>query len=531
MHDAQAIDTVEGYEPHTSRSGVWAAVRSWGTSFAFHASALMLFGMIAFYAKQEEDPRITTVTRISLPETKPERQDPVQDPVKPTETVIEAVDEITAPESEIMTEIVISSVESENLSEQKQGDKAKVADMELASDFTLVAIGAGGGDAGKNGIPDGGGPTRAAILQRKKTNKEIKGTLTNVEAALRWFKKHQSPNGMWDVDGYQQNCTDGGGRCEPGTAHAGEDGDIACTAYALMCFLGAGYDHHVGTYRSVVKRGLEHLIAAQKPDGSFGPRNYEHAIATMAVCDALAMSGDRSLREPAQRGVAMILARQNADAKDSGYRLGWDYAAANPTRNDSSVTGWNVMALKSAVAAGLDVGGGLQGAKHWLEQAWKTANPAWAGMDPYKSRSVFPYTYDPVAATTDKTHLAAVGAMCAVFLGRRSGDTMLESLINEIMATDQPKSVAWPTNTYLLYYNTMAMFQTTAGGNDPRWKRWNEPVRNMISSSQRSDAGCFAGSWDFVGTEFHGHEVGRLLSTAYCCLSLEVYYRKDLVAR
>jgi hypothetical protein len=365
----------------------------------------------------------------------------------------------------------------------------------------------------------GPGKIRAS---RENGGKEIFTRVSSVDAALRWFKRHQSPNGMWDVDQYQANCSDGVLKCEPGVDQAG-NGDVACTAYAVMCFLGAGHDHMTpGKYRETVTKALDWLVAQQNAEGVFGERNYEHAIATQALAEAMGLSNDSRLRAPTQKAVDVILARQAVDpqAKDKAYAgLGWDYVKPNAARNDTSVTGWNVMALKSALGAGLQVGNSMQGAKNWLERTWKAANPDWKRLDPYQGMSVFPYTFDATTDKVEKEHLSCVGALCAVYLGHHQGDVMLETMANSIMKNDYP--TAWPTNTYFLYYNSLAIFQI--GGE--RWEKWADPVAKLISNAQRTDDSCYNGSWDFAGTKFHGHDTGRLLSTAYACLSQEVIWR------
>ena len=205
--------------------------------------------------------------------------------------------------------------------------------------------------------------------------------------------------------------------------------------------------------------------------------------------------------------------------------LAWDYTAPKVTRNDSSVSGWNVMALKSAKASGLDVAEGLDGAERWLTGAWEAANPNHASLTAY-DQSQFPYTWN---AQTDavKMHngsLTCVGALSAVFLGRNAGDTMLESMANWISANQTPR--AWPTDTYYMYHNTLTMFQL--GKNDPRWLEWNGTVRDMLVDNQRveGDVSCLTGSWDPDGAGGRKiSQVGRTLVTAYSVLSLEVYYR------
>jgi len=438
---------------------------------------------------------------------------------------IESKSDTVAPITQLDLPDETSSREEENDSPVPKGREEAVADSEMGGQGAFMAIGAGGGGAGMFGSRTGGGRKRAVGR-----GGGSKGSESAVDAALRWFKKHQSPNGMWDAEKYFQNCTEDP-KCEPGSlaGYSADQVNTAMTGYALLCFLGAGYDHKTpNKYKAVVKKGIDHLLAIQAPDGLLGQRNYEHPVAVMALAEAYAMTSDPELRKPAQNGVDVIIKRQNQDG-ESGYGLGWDYVNPN-TRNDASVTGWNVMALKSAYAGGLSVGNSMEGAKKWLEMAWKANNdgkggrPDWQKLDPYKDESLFSYSYKTGATEFSEgwghQHMAPVGMVCAVFMGHRAGDTMLETLANYVMKHQTPK--AYPTDTYYMYYNTLGVFQV--GGE--KWKTWNSVVRDMLVGAQEKGKGCFDGSWNPQGAGAHRiSEIGRVVVTAYNTLCLEVYYR------
>ena len=518
--DDQLLDEelVDG-EPQEDEDDVKKAVPAWIISVVVHAVILGLLSLIIYAAREEtEDPPIKTTALPPPPKEEQKLERDVKEVEMPLDVEVES--EKPSPVSELDVPVEEFASEEENEAEVAKGREEATANSEMGGEGAFMAIGAGGGASGMFGSRNGGGKKRA--LGKFGGSK---GSESAVDAALRWFKKHQSPNGQWDVDGYPANCTENP-KCEPGTLHTDEGGDIAGTGYAILCFLGAGYDHRMPSkYKATVKKGLDWLVSVQKADGAFANRNYEQGVATMAIAEAYAMSNDPALKGPAQRAVDIILARQAKD-KSGGYGLGWDYVAPNPARIDASVSGWCVMALKSAAAGGLNVGNGMEGAKQYLERAWKVTNPDFKAKDPYTDLSTFPYTWNAetdaveVKRGNDVGHdMAPVGALLAVFLGHKADDPMLNSMANHIMKYQFPN--AYPCNTYYMYYNTLAIFQVSG----ERWEKWNKTCRDMLVGAQRKGDGCFDGSWNWEGTKFHGNQMGRILSTAYCCLSLEVYYR------
>ena len=540
------MDTITQYVPeplsgahhsssHQSTSPKWRGVGGWLISGSIHVALIATLASIAYAVREVTQDPVVLNPGVVLPPPKPpevKKNAVVTSAIVPPQVddlVVDAVDPQATDQTDVES-LVAPEDPSDQVASPTTTDTAEPA-LD-ASGYTgvmaFIGVGTGGKQPsgfGPNGRPQGDsrGPRPGPRVVR------------STKAALRWFSRHQSTLGHWSVATYQNNCIEGAQRCEPGAAHTGAAGDVACSGLALLCFLGDGNDgKHTTPYRSAVSKGVMWLMDQQRPDGSFGDRNYEHAIAVMALSEALFMAPEgwqQQLRVPLQKAVNVMLARQNPAAGGKGTS-GWDYAVANPKRDDSSVTGWNVMALKSAYLANLDVGSGFTGAKTWLQTAWHASNP---NGDKLSSRdaSVFPYAVDPTTGICERDHLAGLGAVCAAFLGHQRGDVMMESLINSVVAKDLPALRTWPCNTYLLYYDTMAMFQATSDltDQDPRWKAWRAPIETMLTTAQRRDDGCFDGSWDYQGTQFHGHDTGRLLSTALCCLSLEVYERYGVVTR
>jgi len=213
-----------------------------------------------------------------------------------------------------------------------------LSNKNLDSTSCVDAYGIGGGRAGAYGQRWGKGS-----LAREGGSP---GTESAVTAALRWLHFHQDKNGQWDQDGFQKNCdTRKSAACDgQGTSQY----DVANSSLALLAFLGNGHTHRVGLFKKTVKRGLDWLVGQQQGDGSLGPRLaeswiYNHAIGTMALCEAYAVTRDYRLKGPAQKAVDFIRTAQNPG-------LGWKYEPQNG-RNDTSVTGWMVLALKAAKTA------------------------------------------------------------------------------------------------------------------------------------------------------------------------------------
>ena len=227
----------EEQQPEEGAGHKYAGIVSWVVSGALHATAILLAGTIYFLtAEPEQEIPPVRVTNIPPPPMKKDEKPKDRELLDPKVTLdIETKSDTPNPITQLDLPDDNSQREEVNDNPVPKGREEAVADSEMGGSGAFMAIGAGGGGAGMFGSRSGGGRKRAVGL-----GGGSRGSESAVDASLRWFKKHQSPNGMWDAEKYFQNCTEDP-KCEPGTG--AQEESAAMTGFALLCFLGAGYDH------------------------------------------------------------------------------------------------------------------------------------------------------------------------------------------------------------------------------------------------------------------------------------------------
>jgi hypothetical protein len=336
-----------------------------------------------------------------------------------------------------------------------------------------------------------------------------------VARGLLWLALHQADDGRWSLDSFHQHAHD---KIGPGAKSFTDscDGqgargyDVAATAFGLLPFLGAGKTHKPapdGTketynYTKTVEAGLKYLLSKQGKDGEFPGGMYSHGLATICVCEAYGLTSDPVLKAPAQHAIDFIVKAQDPTGG------GWRYAPRQA--GDTSVVGWQVMALKSGQMAGLSVPvATLKGAEKWLENN--------------QSADYGDYGYIGAPNTTKDspaTAMTAVGLLCRQYLGWSPRHVGLLNGVSRLKKV-QPGAT---NNMYYYYYATQVMHHM--GGE--AWEGWNPKMRDQLIEKQ--DQGNTpgkphqVGSWDPKG-EVHGPVGGRVMITSLSLLTLEVYYR------
>ncbi len=287
--------------------------------------------------------------------------------------------------------------------------------------------------------------------------------------------------------------------------------DTAMTALSLLAMAAVGHLPGDPTPEGeAAQRALDFLLSkgVQDADGYFGARDnsrmYGHGIATLALSELLGMSTDGSsrerLREACKRGVELILRAQNVPKSRRQDEGGWRYT---PKANDSdlSVSIWQLMALRSAKNAGLEVpSDAIDRAVSYIRNSFrKPPNPA--------SPTGFSYTPGTVAEWST----AAEGLLALQVCGEYEAMEVKET--SDWLLKNPPKGSG--TRQKWFYYGTYYYAQGMHQRGGQYATESANFVREALLPMQEKD-----GNWKAASDS----EKNRIYCTAMALLSLSVKY-------
>jgi hypothetical protein len=204
----------------------------------------------------------------------------------------------------------------------------------------------------------------------------------------------------------------------------------------------------------------------------------------------------------------------DGQAPDGSWAYG--YVKSRPgyvSPGDTSISGWQIQALKAAYLTGLNIPGVNQALDNAMVDLKRVQCPN--GGFGYKGPD------------DNRFSLTGVGVLCTYLWKQKKEKTVMDGIDYLMAGTEKEYPVLYQgqkADLYAWYYDTQACLMV--GGD--AWTKWNKMFQTEITNAQAPD-----GSWPpmrstppAVGayqTEVGGG--GALYRTNLCILMLEVYYR------
>ena len=310
-------------------------------------------------------------------------------------------------------------------------------------------------------------------------------------------------------------------------------GQPAVTSFCVMAFLSQGESPSNGKYQKQLAKAIDFIADQQKPNGLIATivpdRNpnlrrpnanlaseipvtavYNHAVSSLALCEAYGECSPEQSKKLApviNKAIAATIEMQQWGGKQANEIGGWRYLdKRHPEDSDLSITGRQLMFLRSAKNAGFDVPEkSIDAAVRFVESCFNEE----LGVHHY----VLKY---PKSCTRA---MAGAGILALVHAGKNntkeaiaSGEWILKHDFSDYNNDKPTYKLNWLRDRY--HYGiilcTQAMYQL--GGK--YWKQFFPPLVKTLLANQRED-----GSWppDNMDEVF-----GSCFSTSLCVLSLSV---------
>jgi hypothetical protein len=298
-----------------------------------------------------------------------------------------------------------------------------------------------------------------------------------VERALAWLATQQQRDGSFS------------GRAQ---------GQPAITGLAVLAFLSCGHQPGSGPYGDTLDRAIRFVLSTQQSDGTFSllePETghvhqgashavaYNHPIAGLMLTEVYGQVSSELAEkiEPAVNRALVVTARlQNSPPKQNQLDVGgWRYLyAIGQSRSDLSITGWELMFLRSAKNAEFEFPEEIvRAAVRYVESLYQPERGEFfyghfTANDRYASRGMM-----GVGALS-----LALGGKHNTQMARRAGDWLLARPFDRYHATNH----GYDRFHYSAYYCSNAMAQL--GGN--YWRQFFPQLATTLLAAQSSN-----GSW------------------------------------
>jgi len=481
---------------------------AWAVSMIVHVVALLAMALIVTEPPKKE-------ATVSIVSTAPEEEEAFEEIKEDLpDTPVETTDPVTdiAVSSDVAVEDVTVVADSNDVDAAPLAvDMSEFGDITAPASDMMSTIGAIGG----TGKGFGGRKNAGALAAAGGGGGE---TESAVDRALKWFIEHQLDDGSWDLN--LVHCPKCKGKCsnkgmryvnkagfdtglrqeeDPNNAPSADRS--APTGLAILPFLGRGYTHQDGPYQKQLEAGVMYLarLSAQNQGKIITDKAnmYSQGIATMALSEAYAMTQDERLEAPAQLALDFLKKCQCSDG-------GWYYTPRQCPIGDTSIFGWQFMALKSGYMANLKVDPAtIKNATKYLDSVEEDSGVF------YKYKAETPAGQKRPATT-------AIGLLSRMYSGWDHDHPSLERGV--AFLSQQQRETG---GIYFQYYATQVVHQY--GGE--AWQTWNANMKNYLLPIQATQ-GHEAGSWhDKIGNCESKTYGGRLLCTSMATMMLEVYYR------
>lgn len=336
-------------------------------------------------------------------------------------------------------------------------------------------------------------------------------TESGKDLALYWLSKQQLEDGSWEGAPELRRAGAGEG--------AGYGGAPAASALAILAFLGSGESHLHGNYKRTVRRGLTYLLGLQARSGCIGaddrePRSTEHALGTLALVEAWALTGSSDLRAPATMALEFLCFLQNPGGA-------WGRGLA-PCGVDPVVTSWVVYVLDVARAAGLWIDPGISAA---TERHSEGLIPQFAGRKENDARSQEEEAPDggPTPPADRNSTAALLFGIWTVRADLRE-ETWFSAARSAASAASlgraRPDGNGTP-DILGMFFSSMLAF----GARGETWREWNRDLKLILLPLQKKGRGE-SGSWN--PEDLTAAPLGKVATTALAAMCLETYYRYRL---